>query len=218
MTGDHAADHHAADQAADRGLVHDEALRARLRANLSEVDDRPPPAGDGADRGHAAVAIVVHPDALGCSQLYVIMRAAHLGTHAGQYGLPGGSLEPGEGPATAARRELAEELGISLPAEAVVGRLVAYVTRSGFRIHPVVLWSDRGHEVVPDPGEVAAVHRAPLGALDRAVVSGRARNGVPMLGTSVFAPTGEILRRFVVVGLHGRDPGPGFREPRFAWR
>lgn len=209
-----------------RELPHDQQLLERLGRHLARVDDVPPAGGaDVGGRGHAAVAIVLHPDGVGASQLFVIRRASHLSTHAGQFGLPGGSLDPGEGPATAARRELAEELDVHLGVADVVGRLGTYVTTSGFSIHPVVLWAGAELSVVPDPREVAYVHRASLGQLQTGVDrlqaaggSGQAVESVPMLGTTVHAPTGEILRRMVVVGLHGGDPGPGLPEPRFAWR
>ena len=54
--------------------------------------------------------------------------------------MPGGRLDPGESPADAARRELDEEVGLAIGADAVLGRLDDYPTRSGFVITPIVVW------------------------------------------------------------------------------
>ena len=67
----------------------------------------------------------------------------------------------------AARRELDEELGVTLGADAVLGLLDDYPTRSGYVITPVVLWGGGRLDLRPDPGEVLAAYRVGLHQLCR---------------------------------------------------
>src|ERR1051326_6644701 len=68
----------------------------------------------------AAVAVTVTIDSSGPAVL-ITRRSDALRAHPGQYALPGGRLDPGESAADAALRELAEELGLQLPPESVLG-------------------------------------------------------------------------------------------------
>jgi 8-oxo-dGTP pyrophosphatase MutT (NUDIX family) len=198
---------------------HGAALRARLDTNLRTTERI---VGTSADAPRevrdAAVAIVLLPGDDGRAELPVIVRNSSLRNHAGQFGLPGGRIEPGESPVEAARRELHEELGVCIGHDGVVGRLAAAETRSGYRIHPIVLFCDHPVTLRPDDVEVAEVHRISLDEVDRAVEHDAAMEALAVLGTVIYAPTGEILRRFRELGLHGRQPGPGWPEPRFTWR
>jgi 8-oxo-dGTP pyrophosphatase MutT (NUDIX family) len=107
---------------------------------------------------HAAVAITVVTGPDGLPSFLLTRRSARLRDHPGQYALPGGSVAAGEPPPDAARRELAEELGVASAADDVLGLLDDYVTRSGFVITPVVLWlADRPYMIVPQEEEVARV-------------------------------------------------------------
>jgi 8-oxo-dGTP pyrophosphatase MutT (NUDIX family) len=203
---------------------HGPALRARLAANLAPESPGPPtPTNPGlpappTPRRVAAVAITLVPGTSGHAELLVIMRASGLRDHGGQFGLPGGRLEDGEEAVTAARRELREELAVTLGAETLIGRLPAMTTTSGYRIHPIVLWSETPVAEVPAPDEVAEVFRLSLPELDTGAARARDHGSLPVLGTVIFAPTGEILRHFRERAMHGRDPGEGLAEPRFAWR
>ena len=59
--------------------------------------------------------------------------------HPGQIALPGGALEPGESALEAALRETEEEIGVSLPASAVLGSLSDIsALPSGYLVHPFV--------------------------------------------------------------------------------
>src|SRR5690606_3256620 len=69
--------------------------------------------------------------------LLLTRRAGTLRSHAGQWALPGGRIDPGESAEQAALRELHEEVDLHLDESAVLGRLDDYVTRSGFVITPI---------------------------------------------------------------------------------
>ena len=106
------------------------------------------------------VPIVTHP--AGLSVLFTL-RTPHLSAHAGQVSFPGGRLEPGDADeAAAALRETAEEIGLRQDRIRLVGRLDTYVTRTGFRIYPLVGFVTPPLALVPDPQEVADVFEVPL--------------------------------------------------------
>lgn len=132
--------------------------------------------------------------------------------NAGNYALPGGNLEPGETAEEAARREMAEELGVSLPPEAALGLLDDFVTLGGHRVTPVALWSDEELALVPDPVEVHEAWRIPIAELDHPRSPRRRRHlgsNDPILqmrlrGSWINAPTAAWLYQFREVALHGR--------------
>lgn len=202
----------------------DPELRDRVRGHLAAFERRRH--GPGALRP-AAVAVTLVAGPLGEPSFLITRRARGLRRHAGQWALPGGRLDPGESAEQAALRELAEEVGLSLAAEAVLGELDDYPTRSGFVITPVVVWAGGAVELEPDPAEVAAVHRVPLAELERPEVphlrripeSERPVISIPMLGTHIHAPTAAILYQLREVALRGRDTRVDhFEQPVFAWR
>lgn len=175
----------------------------------------------------AAVAVVLGTDHAGEACFLLTRRAAGLRAHAGQWALPGGRVDAGEAPADAARRELVEELGLALPADAVLGLLDDYDTRSGYAITPVVLWAGGLPDLEPNPAEVAAVHLVALAELDRPdsprfvtiPESPRPVVQVPLLGTLIHAPTAAVLYQLREVVLHGRPTRVAHLEqPVFAWR
>jgi 8-oxo-dGTP pyrophosphatase MutT (NUDIX family) len=199
-------------------------LAERVRTNLA-AHDRMAIELDG--RASAAVTLTLLPDDDGAACFLLTRRASRLRNHAGQWALPGGRLEPGESAADGALRELAEEVGLVLPEEAVIGALDDYATRSGFVITPVVVWAGLVEELVPDPEEVAAVYRVPLGVLDHPDVprirtipeSDRPVISVRMVDSDVHAPTAAIVYQLREVALHGRTTRVHhFEQPVFAWR
>ena len=106
------------------------------------------------------VPIVTHPE--GLSVLFTL-RTPHLSAHAGQVSFPGGRVEPGDADeAAAALRETEEEIGLRQDRIRLVGRLDTYVTRTGFRIYPLVGFVTPPLALVPDPQEVADVFEVPL--------------------------------------------------------
>jgi 8-oxo-dGTP pyrophosphatase MutT (NUDIX family) len=206
------------------GYRFEPALRERLRANLAAFR-REQASATGLRR--AAVAIVVLPDEAGRASFVLTRRAPKLRSHAGQWALPGGRLDPGESPEDAALRELDEEVGLALASGAVIGLLDDYATRSGYAITPVVVWCDVWAELRANPLEVAAVYRVALDELERPDVprlrripeSDRPVLSVPLLGTQIHAPTAAFLYQLREVALWGRETRVAlYDQPVFAWR
>ncbi len=188
---------------------------------VAALDGFPRRAVDPAGRAAAAVAIAL----VGGDAFLLTRRAETLRRHAGQWALPGGRTDPGESAPDAARRELAEELGLALGPDAVLGLLDDYATRSGFVITPVVLWADGADDLTPNPAEVGEVHRVPVADLD---VEPRfltiPESDAPVIRLPLFdgflhAPTAAVLHQFREVVLHGRPTRVAhYEQPVFAWR
>jgi 8-oxo-dGTP pyrophosphatase MutT (NUDIX family) len=116
----------------------------------------------------AAVAIALTESESGGGTTFLLTRrAATLRSHAAQWALPGGRCDEGETQAQAALRELHEELGVGLGESDVLGLLDDYPTRSGYLITPVVVWVGISADIVPNPAEVASVHRIALDDIER---------------------------------------------------
>jgi len=159
--------------------------------------------------------------------LVLTRRAAGLRNHAGQWALPGGRMEDGEGPEDTALRELCEEVGLELAPERVMGCLDDFSTRSGFTITPVVIWGGAGVDLIPNPGEVASVHRIPIAELMRAdapILEEIPESHHPVLlmpvGNSwIAAPTAAMLYQFREVAIMGQATRVAhFEQPYFAWQ
>jgi 8-oxo-dGTP pyrophosphatase MutT (NUDIX family) len=121
---------------------------------------RPPAFG-----GRRSAVLILFGDG---PDLLFIQRGEGLRRHAGQPAFPGGAIEAGDdGPVGAALREAAEETGLDPAGVEVLGTLPElYITRSGFRVVPVLAWWRAPTAVRPvDIGEVAAVERVPVAAL-----------------------------------------------------
>lgn len=231
-------------------IAHTHGLRDRIAANLGRHRRRVHELGE---RRHAAVAIVVVDadrvagaegpgsmpadtgderlagvDGLAAgASLLLCRRSAGLNRHASQWALPGGRVDAGESVVDAARRELHEELGLDVPADAVLGLLDDYPSRSGYVITPVVLWVDGDVELRPNAAEVHAAYRIGLHELCRPdsprfvaiPESERPVVQVPIGRALIHAPTGAVLVQLRWLGLDGHDdPVDGFEQPVFAWR
>jgi 8-oxo-dGTP pyrophosphatase MutT (NUDIX family) len=147
-------------------------------------------------------------------ELLLVQRPDHLRQHAGQVGLPGGAVEPGDADGVAAAlREAQEEVGLDPAAVRVLGSLDrAYLPVSDFDVLPVVgLWDGRA-PLRASPAEVAGILRPTLrqladpanhGTLPFSRILGedvvRAR-GVPDLRSPVFW-VGETLVWGFTAGL-----------------
>jgi mutator protein MutT len=202
----------------------DEALRARVRANLERFERRPI-APDG--RRPAAVAVVLLADDEGRACFLLTRRTATRRAHARQWALPGGRIDAGETPERAALRELREEVGLALEPSSLLGLLDDYGTRSGFIITPVVAWAGEWVELAPNPAEVAHVYRVPLAELDKPDVprlisipeSDRPVIQVPVMSSLIHAPTAAVIYQVREVVVHGRSTRVAhFEQPTWAWK
>jgi 8-oxo-dGTP pyrophosphatase MutT (NUDIX family) len=161
---------------------------------------------EGAPR-EAAALVLLYPDARGEAHVVLMLRPAEDRVHAGQVALPGGKREADDDfPAGTALREAAEEVGLDVAQAGVtvLGRLdVVDVRVSGFLLVPVVAVAEREPLLVADPGEVAALIRAPVrhfltGAPVEVVEEMREgwhlRYGAyPVLGHRVWGATARVL-------------------------
>ena len=159
--------------------------------------------------------------------LLLTRRAERMRAHAGQWALPGGRIDPGETPETAALRELAEEVGLHLDTGAVLGRLDDYATRSGYVITPVLVWAGAARDLQPNPDEVASIHRIPVSELlrpDAPLLNQPRSQEQPVLRMPVgerwiAAPTAAFLYQFREWLLLQRPTRVShFDQPFFAWR
>ncbi|MGY0569950.1 NUDIX hydrolase [Bradyrhizobium sp. RDM12] len=153
-------------------------------------------------------------------------RASSLRAHRGQWALPGGRCDAGETPVEAALRELDEELALSLPADAVLGLLDDYPTRSGYLITPVVVWAAESNAITPNPDEVASVHRIALDTIERddafdftdIAESSRRVIRFHHQMSLIHAPTAALIYQFREV-LAGRQTRVSeLEQPVFAWK
>ncbi len=166
-------------------------------------------------------------DVSGGAAFLLCRRTSRLSSHAAQWALPGGRLDPGETVVEAALRELHEEVGVQLPDGSVLGLLDDYPTRSGYIITPVVIWGGGRLEPRPAPDEVLAVYRVGMHHLRRGdsprfitiPESPRPVVQIPLGNDLIYAPTGAVLLQLRWLGLEGRhDPVDGLEQPVFAWK
>jgi 8-oxo-dGTP pyrophosphatase MutT (NUDIX family) len=175
----------------------------------------------------AAVAIALtEAEAGGETTFLLTRRAATLRSHAAQWALPGGRCDDGETQAQAALRELHEELGVALGEGDVLGLLDDYPTRSGYLITPVVVWVSTSTELVPNPEEVASVHRVALDDIERGdafsftTIPESTRRVIRFrhAGQHIHAPTAALIYQFAEV-LAGRNTRVAeLEQPVFAWK
>lgn len=114
-------------------------------------------------RSAAVIALLFPRD--GRWHVPLTVRHAALEKHGGQISLPGGSVDAGESTADAARRELAEELGVS-QSVTLVGQLPeTYVYVSNFRVTPWLAATSSAPVWQPHDREVERVVEVPIEAL-----------------------------------------------------
>ena len=177
--------------------------------------------GTGAD----LPGIAVPPRWSTTAAMLLTRRAEGLGSHGGQWALPGGRIDPGESPEQAALREMAEEVGLTVPPHSVLGRLDDFTSRSGFVITPVVVWVGAARDLAANPGEVASIHRIALSEFLRAdaplleMLEGSEHPvlRMPVGERWIAAPTAAVLYQFREVCLLGRTTRVAhFEQPLFA--
>jgi 8-oxo-dGTP pyrophosphatase MutT (NUDIX family) len=182
-------------------------------------------AGDGLKRA-AVIALTDAGDGSGETAFLLTRRSAVLRAHAGQWALPGGRCDDGETLQRAALRELHEELGLKLPAADVLGVLDDYVSRSGYVISPVVAWLHDAAAMVPNPDEVASVHRIRLDHIGREdavefMTIPESDRPVIRLHTGdghIHAPTAALVYQLRELAAGRITRVADLEQPVFAWR
>jgi 8-oxo-dGTP pyrophosphatase MutT (NUDIX family) len=196
----------------------------RRETVAARVADFPRLAAGRPELKQAAVALCVTVRD-GIPRLLLTRRSARLNAHAGQWALPGGRIDPGETAVGGALRELAEEVGLELGPDAVLGQLDDYVTRSGYVMTPVVCWAGPTGRLTGSEAEVASVHQIPVADLDvepRFVFIPQSSAPViqlPLLGGYLHAPTAAIVHQFCRIACRGEVLRVAqYEQPLFAWR
>ncbi len=158
----------------------------------------------------AATLVLLYPTDDGEAGVVLTLRQPSLKAHSGQVSLPGGSLEAGETPEDAARREAWEEVGVDRHAPDLLGRLTPlYIPPSRFSVWPVVAAVRERPSFRPQEAEVAALIEVRASALlDPAVRQSSMRAAplgpfdVPYFdlgGYEVWGATAMMLAEFAAV-------------------
>jgi 8-oxo-dGTP pyrophosphatase MutT (NUDIX family) len=150
------------------------------------------------------VPLVAHPDGV---SVLLTQRTSHLAAHAGQIAFPGGKIDAADaGPSAAAMREAAEEVGLPAASVSILGTLDPYLSRTGYRIVPVVARVEPGVALSLNRDEVSEAFEVPLSFLmdpthHRRVARtffGRERYfyEMPYEGRYIWGVTAGIVRAF----------------------
>ncbi len=146
-----------------------------------------------ADGETAEREIVVHPGAVGIvahdgESLYLVRQPREPVGEEALLELPAGKLDvEGESPLDCAKRELAEEIGITARSWSELKR---FYTTPGFAREEVILFLATGLEAIPDhepdPGERIEVVSWPLDRLDAAI--GECADSKTLIGMLLLTP------------------------------
>ena len=138
-----------------------ERLKAGLQAppDLSTLEGDLPAVRESADVSAAVLMAITDRERPG---MILTVRREHLRTHAGQVALPGGRLDEGEDPVTAALREAQEELLLDPACVELVGTMERYRTITGYLVTPVLGVVPPDLPLTPHEDEVADWFEAPF--------------------------------------------------------
>jgi 8-oxo-dGTP pyrophosphatase MutT (NUDIX family) len=180
----------------------DEPVPTWLRelADAADTMEIPPLFQPPASGGRASAVLVLFAEGQNGPDVLLIQRSEGLRLHAGQPAFPGGTIEAADdGPAAAALREAAEEVGVDPSGVEIVGTLPElFIPPTGFRVVPVIAWWRWPCAVWPvDPGEVAAVERVSVSEL----ADPAAR--LMMHGPGEFMTPAFQVRKMLIWGLTG---------------
>jgi len=119
-----------------------------------------------ADRQTPSAVLVALFEEAGEARVLLTRRSSRLRSHRGEVSFPGGRIDDGETPSSAALREAAEEVALDPAAVRLAGWLHPLFTfSSSARIAPVVGVLDRRPALRPSPAEVARVFDVALADL-----------------------------------------------------
>lgn len=124
-----------------------------LNPDMTPMKELPRPAA-------VLIPIIAHePEAT----VLLTLRKENMASHAGQVAFPGGKIDSeDEDEVAAALRETEEETGLAPSFVEPIGFLDAYLTRTNYRVVPVVAIVMPGFHLRPAADEVAAVFEVPL--------------------------------------------------------
>ncbi len=117
-------------------------------------------------RARAAAVLVGLVVRDGDVRVLLTQRTGDLRDHAGQIAFPGGKMDRNDlSPSATAIRETEEEVGLPGRVIDVLGYLDPYLTRTGFRIIPVVARIDPPFKLALNPAEVVDAFEVPFAFL-----------------------------------------------------
>jgi 8-oxo-dGTP pyrophosphatase MutT (NUDIX family) len=132
------------------------------------------------------------------------LRASDLRAHSGQVAFPGGKIDAGETPHDAALREAQEEIGLEARFVEPLGWLDPFLTRTGFRVAPLVTLVAPSFALTVNKLEVDEVFETPFAflmdatnhRLEEREWEGRRRRyyAMPHEGRYIWGATAGILR------------------------
>jgi 8-oxo-dGTP pyrophosphatase MutT (NUDIX family) len=160
----------------------------------------------------------------GEARVVLTRRSSYLRTHRGEVSFPGGRLDEGEDPASAARREAREEIGLDPALVTSIGWLHPVMTMvSASLILPIVATVPRRPDLVANPDEVERVFDVALAELADPAIFHEERWRIPgrviresaddsfpvwffeVSGEMIWGATARMLHELLSVVLSGRS-------------